>query len=700
MAVTPLIKPIQNQKGIFYTFQSALEDINITLTNSENAVRFSKFALLRIPEIGVPDSLATDNKFQFLAQGESTILEGLNPDQNINLAQSFQNYALNLESLLLSRPQYQRDEKLTVSERVFWKWLKEAGSIRFRDANNLEKNIITLGSEKRFVEETSTLSTYKKVVQYVGDIDVVNTIKSKDNSYTEVYVHIPTNVGSTTHVLFKSVSDANYFPNMTIANNAADPLNIEYLSGRKFNETHPFSLSLKAFYDLDDGSVFTEIGDSPTSTLNPGRWFNQTINNSYYTDNVNLTGAYNIAQNKFIRKQDGIVQVEYLRSSLDGISLDFDLKNYKLAYENPSINAFAQFNDYIANKDFEFNAVLVYYDTYDPNNLNTDGTPVDVRTNLYGILFLDKVEQNGLEFSIPFITKHKPDPLNKTNGNSFSFKLNLKLDTSIENVLVEKSINDFSTFSMDLFLDVLTEFRQLQTRFNDKLLELQELSQSVDDLKDLLINSEDQNELSIRVQNLETSLQENQAVFNNTGEVMRMIENVNDKVNDILNGNTNVEISFNSDILKAGKGIFLDRRTQNRILIDNLNQGYNISSSSVANLSTNNTISLSNFNNYVRHENGGVPIILIRDLEIFIDDSTINWKKGQTLRLVFQDPLNLDIFDVKIKTDALNKTNSGAYGVLISILNDLDFSSSDGSPIFDIICMNETSLEFKIDKIR
>lgn len=700
MAVTPLIKPIQNQKGIFYTFQSALEDINITLTNSENAVRFSKFALLRIPEIGVPNSITTDNKFQFLAQGESTILEGLNSDQNINLAQSFQNYALNLESLLLSRPQYQRDEKLTVSERVFWKWLKEAGAIRFRDANNLEKNITTLGSDKRFVEETSTLSTYKRVVQYVGDIDVVNTIKSKDNSYTEVYVHIPTNVGSTTHVLFKSVSDANYFPNMTIANNAADPLNIEYLSGRKFNETHPFGLSLKAFYDLDDGSVFTEIGDSPTSTLTPGRWFNQTINNSYYTDNVNLTGSYNIAQNKFIRKQEGITQVEYLRSTLDGISLDFDLKNYKLAYENPSINSFAQFNDYIANKDFQFNAVLVYYDTYDPNNLNTDGTPVDIRTNLYGILFLDKVEQDGLEFSIPFITKYKPDPLNKTNGNSFSFKLNLKLDTSIENVLVEKSVNDFSTFSMDLFLDVLTEFRQLQTRFNDKLLELQSLSQSVDDLKDLLLNSEDQNELSIRVQNIEASLQENQAIFNNTGEVMRMIENVNDKVNDILNGNTNVEISFNSDILKAGKGIFLDRRTQNRILIDNINQGYNISNSSVTNLSTNNTITLSTFNNYVRHENGGMPIILIRDLEIFIDDSIVNWKKGQTFRLVFQDPLNLDIFDLKIKTDALNKTNSGEYGVTVSILNDLDFSGSDGSPIFDIICINETSLEFKIDKIR
>ena len=101
MAVTPLIKPVQDKKGIFYNFQSALEDINITLSNSENAVRFSKFALLRIPEIGTPNTLATDNKIQFGAAGESPIIESLNPDNNVNLAESFQNYALNLESLLL-----------------------------------------------------------------------------------------------------------------------------------------------------------------------------------------------------------------------------------------------------------------------------------------------------------------------------------------------------------------------------------------------------------------------------------------------------------------------------------------------------------------------------------------------------------------------------------------------------------------------
>ena len=377
MAVTPLIKPVQDKKGIFYNFQSALEDINITLSNSENAVRFSKFALLRIPEIGTPNTLATDNKIQFLAQGETPLIDGLNPDNNVNLAQSFQNYALNFEALLLNRPQYKRDEKLTVSERVFWKWIKELGAIRFQDANALEKNTAILGTTPRFVEKPETSSTYKRVVKYIGDIDVVNSLKSKDNSYTEIYIHVPTNVGTTPHVLFKSISDYNYYENMTVANNAADPLNIEYLAGRKYNETHPFGLSMKASYDLDDATVFAQIKNTIPDTYVPGNWFTQTIRNAYYTDAV-----FNTAADQVISKQSGLYSVEYLRSKLDGISLDFDLANYKLASENPEIKVFSQFNDYVATRDFEFNAVLIYYDTYDPNNLDTNGVPVDFRTNL------------------------------------------------------------------------------------------------------------------------------------------------------------------------------------------------------------------------------------------------------------------------------------------------------------------------------
>lgn len=700
MAVTPLIKPVQDKKGIFYNFQSALEDINLTLSNSENAVRFSKFALLRIPEIGEPNTLATDNKIQFLAQGETPLIEGLSVDNNVNLAQSFQNYALNLEALLLNRPQYKRDLKLTIAERVFWKWLKELGAVRFQDANSLEKNISALGTTPRFVEKPETLSTYKKVVKYIGDIDVVNTIKSKDNSYTEVYIHVPTNVGSTPHVLFKSITDDNYFPGMIISNNAPDPLNIEYLAGRKYNESHPFGLSMKGYYDLDDSSVFAQIKNSINGTYAPGNWFTKTINNCYYTDDYQSTGKYNVAADQVINKQQGVFNVEYLRTTLDGISLDFDLANYKLAVENPEIQVFSQFNDYVANRDFEFNAVLVYYDTYDPNNLDVNGLPVDIRTNLYGILFLDKIQQSGLEFQIPMIQKYKPDPLNKVNGNAFSFKANLKLDTSIENVIIEKSINDYSTFSLELFTDVLTEFKQLQKRFNDKLLELDQLSQDVDALKDLLINTEDQRELEIRINNLETSLEANSAIFDNTNSLVRMIENTNNKIDSIINGTSNVSISYNLDVIRPREGTGIDRRVPNRISIFNTSQYYNISNNSITNFFTNNVLELGNFTNYFVHQNGGAQTVLIKDLQIFINDSVTSWKKGQIVRLVFEDELVPAIYDVKIYTDALNKKNTGIYGVGIGVLNELDFTPSSNKPMFDIICLDETLLTFRIDKIR
>jgi hypothetical protein len=343
---------------------------------------------------------------------------------------------------------------------------------------------------------------------------------------------------------------------------------------------------------------------------------------------------------------------------------------------------------------------LLYYDVYDPSNLDENGKPITFTTNLYGILFLDKIEQAGLEFEIPFITKYKPDPLNKTNGTSFSFKQNLKLDTSIENVLVEKSINDFSTFSMDLFLDVLTEFKKIQTRLNDKLLEMDQLTQDVTELKDLLVNTEDSREIGLRLDIMEKSLEENQAIFNNTGEMTRMIENVSDRVNDITDGNANIEISYNTDVLKAGLGVKLDKRTQNRVKIENVVQDYNISNNSVTNIFLNNVIPLSTYANYVRHEDSGNTIILIRDLEVFIDDSDIEWKKGQSFKLVIEDELIPDVYDIKIKTDALNRSNNGIYGVTIGLLNDLDFTPSGNKPIFEIVCINAETLEFKIDKIR
>ena len=197
--------------------------------------------------------------------------------------------------------------------------------------------------------------------------------------------------------------------------------------------------------------ISNTLSTTPSTT---GFWWGaSSVNNSYYTEQAAYFGTpYNTVSSapttQRIKKTYtaglNTRTVEYLRSTHDGMTIDFDLTDYLIASQNTTIKSFSQLNDSVGNEDFEFNAILVYYDVYDPAPNAVAGTePVSV-SNLYGVYFLNKVVQSGSEFIIPMITKNKPDTINKTNGNSFAFKVNLKFDTSIEDVSVEKSINDYS----------------------------------------------------------------------------------------------------------------------------------------------------------------------------------------------------------------------------------------------------------------
>ena len=65
MAKTPYIRPIAVQGGTFYTFSSAAEDLTLTFNNSLKKFSFSKYALLKIPEMGSPTY--KENTLQFNA---------------------------------------------------------------------------------------------------------------------------------------------------------------------------------------------------------------------------------------------------------------------------------------------------------------------------------------------------------------------------------------------------------------------------------------------------------------------------------------------------------------------------------------------------------------------------------------------------------------------------------------------------------
>ena len=102
-------------------------------------------------------------------------------------------------------------------------------------------------------------------------------------------------------------------------------------------------------------------------------------------------------------------------------------------------------------QQFRFNAVLVYYDLY------SQSVPANRSTNLYGILILDDIlDAYGPGTKIHEQIKFKPNEVTGLNGNAYSLKLNLKFNSSLDNVGVETSVNDFTTFSMDLFMDTTT----------------------------------------------------------------------------------------------------------------------------------------------------------------------------------------------------------------------------------------------------
>jgi hypothetical protein len=739
MAVAPLIKPIQTQKGMFYTFQSSLEDLSLTFNNNTNKFRFSKFALLRIPEIGIPTTMATDNRTQFLAVGETPITTGLSANQNINLAKSFQNYALNLETLLISQEAYAREQKLNVSERVFWKWLKETGAIRWRAANNTEVISTLPVNQSRWAEDWGDASStsYNRVVQYIADIDVINSVRSKENSYSELYIHVPTNVGTSPTVLFNSIADVNYHPGMLVVNSPGDPLDVEYLAGRHYTDSHPYTgMDLLAYYDLDSDSATQKMSDVTNTVINwtsitspynavsnptgVGFWWgaNQLVN-SYHTDQAAYYGARTgtnssassaIKTQKIYKKNASPVRsVEYLRSTLDGAVIDFDLANYKVAQQNSNINSLAQLNDSVGNYDFEFNAILVYYDVFDPAN------PTDTATNLYGVYFLNKVEQSGIDFIIPMITKEKPDPINKTNGNAFAFKVNLKFDTSIEDVAVEKSINDYTTVGLDLFLDVLTEFRKLQTKFNDKLAELEALKIDVDAAKQALTNTTGIAALATRISQVETTVAASTEAFDNAAAIMDLIDSLNSRLDDLHNNQTSLQLSYNLAPFKKGYGIVLDKTVPGQMTIASDVQAYsNMSqvdlSSTLINILNVTTLTLGTSNTYYKHykpisQNNLNPAswTLTSDQTIKLDDSVYNWRKGQTVRLVIDTQIVPNNYTIYIKTDAANASNQVAeYSVIIDTLTQADFPVNygrTGRPIIEITCIDPVNFVFQVDKI-
>ena len=643
---TPLIRLPQEQGGTMYAFSSAARDLTRAYYNPDLVFEYSKFALLDLPVVSEPAPGSTNNYIQFDNLFDGGVpYDGNDPDDNANrhFAQTFQNYALNLEDFILNDDDFDSTLYSSDSEKILFKWLNHIGAFRVRNATSQEA---ATGFPRVIEENNSELtgSEYSKLVQYIGDIDVSNDKNYQGNTYNEIFINVPSSVGYTPEVLFKS-SEYN-----TTATQY--PINTNYINGRD-GQTHP-----------DPNINLDPISDNIDSTINL---------------DVNETYNYGI---------------------------DFDEAAYAKIVNDSTLNNIFDYSK--RGGDFRFNAILVYYDVYSKSNGGNKST------NLYGIILLDNWKQDpgSSGWYIPEFTKYKPNDVTGLNGNAYALKLNVKFNSSLDNVGVEKNINDFSTFSMDIFFDTTSSLENASKILIEANKNYSDLVTRFEDLETLFLTQLEQEDLVSRINTLETAIENAALNFSSSSDILDMLSSTNQRLNQIINGEIPTEVQYNTDVLRAGDGIKIDKSSKNAIKVHNTNYGYslnelysykiangqiisNLNSETPFNPSYSDTDSIwtriKKYDNLVRiylEENA-----FNNNLNIYLDDSVTTFKKGQTIKFTFKTPiLNLNNHKINIYTDKQNGW------ILKASIPSTDLLSN--KPYIEMICVDEINKTFELEIIR
>ena len=321
---------------------------------------------------------------------------------------------------------------------------------------------------------------YHQVVMYVGEVNGVSNVAEANRSYTEVYAHIPDHTGKTPDILFRTISDVNYRPNLT------------------------FPIIPSQYQPEIMGA---ELFNSPIVS------FPQDYPGSYYGQFDAIDYTYRTSNGDSLRRSGDYYGIKGDRNSpiienskIDGLSVDFDTSHYvKMNIPNNTLTNFDQFNalevDNQPPRDFEFNAILWYYTVEDSNG--------NAKDNLYGISFLNNPDNNPIEEekSLRFPTIKKLVSNGSQDGTSYAFNLNLNFNIINDNrnePYNPQAIN--SLFSMNLFNDAMVKLASTNDSFLNIISEQQFLREEITNIKSLFYTQTDINVINSKIRNLEELL--------------------------------------------------------------------------------------------------------------------------------------------------------------------------------------------------
>ena len=455
-------------------------------------------------------------------------------------------------------------------------------------------------------------------------------------------------------------SSVGYTPEVLLTSSSFNTNNIKFtpkesLNGRSADDIHPDPyLDVQTYTDQDDGT---------------------------YNTNVNEVPAFGI---------------------------DFNAGAYSKIVNDPKLNTILDYSQ--RGGDFRFNAILVYYDLYSKSNIGNKAT------NLYGVILLDnwKEDTSNDGWYIPELTKYKPNEVTGLNGNAFALKLNLKFNSSLDNVGVEKNVNDYSTFSMDIFLDTTSTLENAAQLLRDANKRYNAIAEKVEMLESFLLTSESLQGLNSRLDSVEADLENATLNFQDERTLLDLITNTNSRLNQVISGVIPAEIQYNTDVLESGNtGVSIDKTGNGKVKINNSNFGYNLSQTYVYDtVSSINERELNSDGPFLPSESGTKAAWqrlklfdnLVRiytdqnedfdsNLNIYIDDTISSWKKGQVVRVTFKNKIkNLSNNSITLWTDKSNGWSQKLSIPASSLISDI--------PYIEIICIDEVNKTFEYDILR
>jgi hypothetical protein len=468
---TPVIRP-RTQGGTFYTFGSALEDIGLNVNEGRNRVEMSHYILLNIPNFdkdrdGSIGNLHLRNNMDY--SNNDLINQG-----DMMFAESFQDFVLNMETVVRNNAQYNFADPKTVSERVFWKWL-------FRDRPTSE--FFTQDSSSGYYYENDRTS----IAKAFGTISAGAQRTDDNGIYNETFVQIPSSYGYM-RVYFKQVFDENYTikrytgTTQNTIEGFGDGSGLKTLSYCRFTwGTSDFpnvetairhSSSNKIFIvksiNRNNGYVYasiddttTDIGQSGTFSWNDGSnhsssytgFLLESSNSVISTTEISSTPIFDASSNGYCQ----YIVSNNENSLSDTFEAELDITKLRQIYGNPSLS----YDDigmgkYSESKytSFSFNAILVYYSIYNSNKTKR------LATNAYGVYILDNSIESDTDgvFFFPSLNKLQTTPLRQ--GTSYSFRINIKPTTAYSGDI---HVEDNSTAAFEMSEDFNDVIRNLSS---------------------------------------------------------------------------------------------------------------------------------------------------------------------------------------------------------------------------------------------